>query len=60
MNKLIKISLLSVSLLIVSAGAIAANIPAIALTYPLVPKTLVEFITTMPSLFIIFFCNSII
>ncbi|CRH22722.1 MFS transporter [Carnobacterium maltaromaticum] len=53
MHKLIKISLLSVSLLIVSAGAIAANIPAISLAYPLVPKTLVEFITTMPSLFII-------
>ncbi|MCC4045647.1 MFS transporter [Enterococcus gallinarum] len=48
-----KISLLSVSLLVVSAGAIAGNIPAIAQTYPSINPTLIELLTTLPSLFII-------
>lgn len=48
-----KIALLSVSLLVVSSGAIAANIPAIQRTYSNIPSTLVELITTLPSLFII-------
>lgn len=53
MNQLTKISLLSVSLLVVSAGAIAGNIPAIAQDYPTINETLIELLTTMPSLFII-------
>lgn len=53
MNKLTKLSLLSVSLLVVSGGAIAANIPAIMATYPNINPTLIELITTIPSLFII-------
>ena len=48
-----KYSLLSVSLLVVSAGAIAGNIPAIADTYPQINSMFVELITTIPSLFII-------
>lgn len=53
MNKVTKLSLLSVSLLVVSGGAIAANIPAIMMTYPTIDPTLIELITTIPSLFII-------
>lgn len=48
-----KYSLLSVSLLVVSAGAIAGNIPASAETYPTINGTFVELITTLPSLFVI-------
>lgn len=44
---------MSVSLLVVSAGAIAGNIPAIAQAYPTVNETLIELLTTIPSLFII-------
>lgn len=53
MNKTTKLSLLSVSLLVVSGGAIAANIPAIMIAYPTINPTLIELITTIPSLFII-------
>ncbi|MGY3778751.1 MFS transporter [Isobaculum melis] len=53
MNKITKLSLLSVSLLVVSGGAIAGNIPAIMIAYPTIHPTLVELITTIPSLFII-------
>lgn len=53
MNKLTKGALLSVSILVVSAGAIASNIPAIAATYPEVPNTIIELLTTIPSLFLI-------
>lgn len=53
MNQLMKMSLLSVSLLVVSAGAIAGNIPAIAQTYPTINEMLIELLTTLPSLFII-------
>ncbi len=44
---------MSVSLLVVSAGAIAGNIPAIVQAYPTVNETLVELLTTIPSLLII-------
>ncbi|WP_207694907.1 hypothetical protein DOK67_0002802 [Enterococcus sp. DIV0212c] len=53
MNKITKLSLLSVSLLVVSGGAIAANIPAMIVAYPTINPTLIELITTIPSLFII-------
>lgn len=53
MNKITKLSLLSVSLLVVSGGAIAANIPAIMVAYPKINPTIIELITTIPSLFII-------
>lgn len=53
MAQLRKISLLSVSLLVVSAGVIAGNIPAIAQAYPTVNETLIELLTTIPSLLII-------
>jgi len=48
-----KFSLLSVSLLVVSAGAIAGNIPAIAQTFPDIHPIYVELVTTISSLFII-------
>ncbi|SFV44176.1 MFS transporter [Mammaliicoccus sciuri] len=53
MNQKTKPALLSVSLLVVSAGAIAGNIPAIESSYPLINKTIIELLTTLPSLFII-------
>ncbi len=53
MHKLTKTALLSVSLLVVSGGAIAGNIPAIMESYPTVNGTLIELLTTIPSLFII-------
>jgi len=53
MYRITKVALLSVSLLVVSAGAIAGNIPAIGLAYPQINKTLIELLTTLPSLFII-------
>lgn len=48
-----KISILSASLIIVSGGCIAANIPEIARTFPEVPLYVVENLTTIPALFII-------
>ncbi|MBU5362565.1 MFS transporter [Enterococcus raffinosus] len=53
MNRMTKMALLSVSLLVVSAGAIAGNIPAIATAYPDINETIIELLTTLPSLFII-------
>lgn len=53
MNKVAKFALLSVSLLVISGGAIAGNIPAIEAAYPSVHPTIVEFLTTLPSLMII-------
>lgn len=53
MNQKTKPALLSVSLLVVSAGAIAGNIPAIESSYPLINKIIIELLTTLPSLFII-------
>ncbi|MEI5993109.1 MFS transporter [Candidatus Enterococcus mansonii] len=52
-NVMKKISILSVSLVVVSGGAIGANIPAMAETFPNVPLSLVEMLTTIPALFII-------
>ncbi|MGX7244680.1 MFS transporter [Enterococcus quebecensis] len=48
-----KISILTVSLVVVSGGAIGANIPAMIKTFPNVPLSLVEMLTTIPALFII-------
>ncbi|MDO4669837.1 MAG: MFS transporter [Aerococcus sp.] len=53
MNKIVKFALLSVSLLVISGGAIAGNIPAIEAAYPTVNPTIIEFLTTLPSLMII-------
>ena len=50
---LTKISLLSASLLIVSGGAIAGNIPEISQTYPEVSLVFIEMLVTIPSLFVI-------
>jgi MFS family permease len=52
-KRLSKLALLSVSTLVVSAGAIAGNIPAIAQEYPTIHMTFIELLTTLPSLFII-------
>ena len=46
-------SILSASLVVVSGGAIAANIPAMAETFADVPLQTVEMLSTIPSLFII-------
>jgi MFS family permease len=48
-----KMSILAVSLVVVSGGAIGANIPAMAKTFPEIPLSLVEMLTTIPALFII-------
>ena len=50
---IMKISILSASLVVVSGGAIAANIPAMARTFADVPLQTVEMLSTIPSLFII-------
>ncbi|MBP1048387.1 MFS transporter [Enterococcus sp. BWM-S5] len=52
-NSLMKLSLLGVSLLVVSGGAIAGNIPAIKSAYPEIPLLFIELLTTIPSLFIL-------
>lgn len=51
-KNLIKISLLSVSMLVATAPAINANIPAMKEAFSSVPLALVEMITTIPSLFL--------
>ncbi|PTQ82932.1 putative MFS family arabinose efflux permease [Trichococcus patagoniensis] len=48
-----KLALLSASFVVVSGGAIAVNVPAIARDFPEIPLQLVESLTTMPSLFLI-------
>ena len=48
-----KISILSVSFIVVSGGAVAANIPAMAKTFADVPLSTVEMLSTIPALFII-------
>ena len=53
MRTLKKFALLSASLVVVSGGAIAVNVPAIARDFPEIPLPLVESLTTMPSLFLI-------
>ena len=52
-NILFKIALLSPALVIVSGGSIAANIPAISKSFPEIPISFIEMLTTIPSLFII-------
>ncbi|URZ16663.1 MFS transporter [Clostridium felsineum] len=47
-----KISILSVSLMVASAGAMNANIPAMAKTFSDIPLSLVENLITIPSLFL--------
>ncbi len=52
-NKLMrKISILSVSLMVASAAAMNANIPAMAKTFSDMPLSLVENLITIPSLFL--------
>ena len=52
-NKLIlKIALLSCPLVTASANAIAGNIPEIAKSFPEVPLSTIELMTTIPSLFV--------
>jgi MFS family permease len=52
-NKLMrKISILSVSLMVASAVAMSANIPAMARTFSDIPLALVENLITIPSLFL--------
>lgn len=53
MRTLKKLALLSSSFVVVSGGAIAVNVPAIAQDFPEIPLPLVESLTTMPSLFLI-------
>ena len=49
---LLKFSLLSASLLVASAPAINANIPAMAEAFPTIPLSMVEMLTTIPSMFL--------
>ena len=49
---MLKISLLSVSLLMGTAAAINGNIPALADAFINIPLSLVEMISTLPSLFL--------
>lgn len=51
-KKILKIALLSVSMLVAVAPAINANIPAMKEAFPQVPLSMVEMITTIPSLFL--------
>lgn len=51
---MLKIALLSVSLLVASAPAINANIPAMAQAFPNVPLSTVELLTTISSMFLRF------
>ena len=51
-NKLLKITLLSVSMLVMTAPAINANIPMMKEAFPNIPLSMVEMIITIPSLFL--------
>lgn len=51
-KKMLKIALLSVSMLVAVAPAINANIPAMKEAFPQIPLSMVEMITTIPSLFL--------
>lgn len=51
-KNILKIALLSVSLLVATAPAINANIPAMAQAFSGIPLSMVEMITTIPSLFL--------
>lgn len=50
MRLLLKVGLLSVSLLVTTAGAITANLPSIIAEYPQINSVMIEFMMTMPSL----------
>lgn len=49
---LVKLSLLSASLLVASAPAINANLPAMVKAFPDIPLSMVEMLTTIPSMFL--------
>lgn len=51
-KKILKIALLSVSMLVAVAPASNANIPAMKEAFPQIPLSMVEMITTIPSLFL--------
>ena len=51
-KKILKIALLSVSMLVAVAPAINANIPAMKEAFPQISLSMVEMITTIPSLFL--------
>lgn len=53
MNKklMLKLSLLSASLLVASAPAINANIPAMATAFPKISLSMIEMLTTIPQCF---------
>ena len=51
-KKILKIALLSVSMLVAVAPAINANIPVMKEAFPQIPLSMVEMITTIPSLFL--------
>lgn len=53
-RKLLKVALLSVSMLVMVAPAINANIPAMKEAFSDIPLSMVEMITTIPSLFLMF------
>lgn len=48
----LKIAILSASLLVASAPAINANLPAMIVAFPDIPLQMVEMLTTIPSLFL--------
>ncbi|ETY72928.1 MFS transporter [Lactiplantibacillus fabifermentans] len=52
---LMKFSLLSISLVLTSAGAISGNIPAMAKTFANEPLSSVEMLTTIPALMVVIF-----
>lgn len=51
-KKLLKVSILSASLLVASGPAINANIPQIAAAFPDIPLATIELLSTIPSLFL--------
>ncbi|MFQ6792356.1 MAG: MFS transporter [Thomasclavelia sp.] len=51
-KSILKISLLSVSMLVTTAPAINANIPSMAKAFSEIPLSMVEMISTIPSLFL--------
>lgn len=52
---LMKFSLLSISLVLTSASCISGNIPEMAKSFPNVPLSSIEFITTIPALMVLIF-----
>ena len=50
-NLILKIALLSCCFVTASVNAVAGNIPAMAEAFPDVPLSLIELLTTIPSLF---------